>query len=109
MVLVVVVFRVSWDAIYSFRITQLARKGSSAEIYARFSRSNDSLPSYSAHQSLFLEKEHRGGCSVCSDRLEYIGWETPQMAGRRDILQGIEEPGLLDRLMEGWQLFMAQT
>lgn len=58
MVLVVVVFRVSWDAIYSFRTisahrnawemilqTQLARKGSNAEIYARFSRSNDSLPS----------------------------------------------------------------
>lgn len=42
------------------------------------------------------------------DRSEYVGWETPQLTGRRDIMQRIDDPGLLDRLMEGWQLFMAQ-
>ena len=42
------------------------------------------------------------------DRSEYVGWETPQLTGRRDIMQSIDEPGLLDRMMEGWQLFMAQ-
>lgn len=41
------------------------------------------------------------------DTSEYVGWETPQTTRRRDIMQSIE-PGLLDRLMEGWQLFMAQ-
>lgn len=42
------------------------------------------------------------------DRSEYVGRETPQRTGRRDALERVEEAGLLDRLMDGWQLFMAQ-
>lgn len=42
------------------------------------------------------------------DRSEYVGCDAPQMTGRRDAMHRFGAPEVLDRLMDGWQMFMAQ-
>lgn len=42
------------------------------------------------------------------DRSEYVECETPQRTGRRILMHKMEAPGVLDKLMDGWQMFMAQ-
>lgn len=42
------------------------------------------------------------------DRSEYVECETPQRTGRRNLMHRIEAPGVLDKLMDGGQMFMAQ-
>lgn len=45
------------------------------------------------------------GCE--RDRSEFVDSEMPQRTGRRDVMHSFKVTGVLDRLMEGWQMFMA--
>lgn len=42
------------------------------------------------------------------DRSEYVKCDAPQRTGRRDIMHRFKTPEILDRLVDGWQMFMAQ-
>lgn len=41
------------------------------------------------------------------DRSEFVECDGPQ-TGRRDAMHRFDAPEILDRLMDGWQMFMAQ-
>lgn len=42
------------------------------------------------------------------DRSEYVEYEIPQRTGRRNVMYKAENPEILDRLMDSWQMFLAQ-